>query len=641
MTVSETAGIHVLHVDDEPVFVELTADILEREDSRFSVEPATSAREGLDRLAADDFDCVVSDYQMPRKNGIEFLEAIRDEYPELPFILFTGKGSEEVASEAISAGATDYLQKGHSTDQYGLLANRIENAVEQYRAQRRAAELGRIRTLAREINQALVRANSRSVAETRVCEIISDSDPYLFAWIGDVDADTQRIESRASAGVEEEYLEQITVTADDTATGHGPGGTAIRERRVAVSQNIHTDPEFEPWRDDALERGYRSVAAVPLEHDDTLYGELVVYANRPHAFDENERELLADLGGDIGHAIHSKEREQELELFEQLIDNSNAEVYITDTDAGIIQRVNQTACENLQYAHQDLVGMTIPEISTKVNDVDEWTDVIGEIRKQDGEQFESGNIRADGTTYPVEVSSSYVAVDGDGYEVTIARDITERKEREQELRRQNERLEAFASVVAHDLRNPLNVAKARIELAKEQCDSKHLDTAAGNIERSFDLIDDMLTLTRQGQQVSEMEPIDIASFVESCWENVETAAATVVTDIDSPIHADPNRLRQLLENLMRNAIEHGNEDVTVRVGSLPDGFYVADDGPGIPEDERENVFEPGYSESHRGTGFGLAIVRRIAHAHDWEVQITESADGGARFEFANVGNLSE
>jgi len=131
-----TGDIDVLHVDDEQTFLELSADMLEREGSRFSVETTTSTSTALRRLATDDFDCIVSDYQMPEQNGIDFLEAIRDEYPDLPFILFTGKGSEEVASNAISAGATDYLQKGSGTDQYELLATRIRTAVGQYRAER-------------------------------------------------------------------------------------------------------------------------------------------------------------------------------------------------------------------------------------------------------------------------------------------------------------------------------------------------------------------------------------------------------------------------------------------------------------------------------------------------------------------------
>ncbi|GAB6878503.1 hypothetical protein JCM17823_07770 [Halorubrum gandharaense] len=137
--VGEGAGtIRVLHVDDEPDFAEMAAASLEREDERFVVDTATSAGSGLDRLNETDFDCVVSDYDMPGENGIEFLKAVRDNVPDLPFILFTGKGSEEVASEAISAGVTDYLQKGTGTDQYTVLANRVTNAVEKWRAEREA-----------------------------------------------------------------------------------------------------------------------------------------------------------------------------------------------------------------------------------------------------------------------------------------------------------------------------------------------------------------------------------------------------------------------------------------------------------------------------------------------------------------------
>jgi len=126
--------IRVLHVDDEPDFTDLAATYLEREDDRITVETATSASEGVDRLSASEFDCIVSDYDMPGKNGIEFLETVRTDHPDLPFILFTGKGSEEVAGKAISAGITDYLQKNRGADQYTLLANRIRNAVEGYRA---------------------------------------------------------------------------------------------------------------------------------------------------------------------------------------------------------------------------------------------------------------------------------------------------------------------------------------------------------------------------------------------------------------------------------------------------------------------------------------------------------------------------
>ena len=129
--------VRILHVDDEPDFLDVASTFLEREDERFEVETATDVTAGLERLAngSAPVDCVVSDYDMPGRNGIEFLEAVREAHPEVPFILYTGKGSEEVASEAISEGVTDYLQKESGTSQYAVLANRIRNAVEKYQTQ--------------------------------------------------------------------------------------------------------------------------------------------------------------------------------------------------------------------------------------------------------------------------------------------------------------------------------------------------------------------------------------------------------------------------------------------------------------------------------------------------------------------------
>jgi DNA-binding NtrC family response regulator len=128
--------IRVLHVDDDAEVAALTAASLEREG--LSVATAGSAAAGIEALVGGAFDCVVSDYDMPGIDGLAFLEAVRETHPDLPFVLYTGQGSEAVASEAIEAGVTDYLQKGVGTDQYELLANRIENAVEGRRAERRA-----------------------------------------------------------------------------------------------------------------------------------------------------------------------------------------------------------------------------------------------------------------------------------------------------------------------------------------------------------------------------------------------------------------------------------------------------------------------------------------------------------------------
>jgi signal transduction histidine kinase len=150
------------------------------------------------------------------------------------------------------------------------------------------------------------------------------------------------------------------------------------------------------------------------------------------------------------------------------------------------------------------------------------------------------------------------------------------------------------------------------------------------------LIDDLLTLAREGNEVTDTQPVDLSTVANGCWENVETNQAKVRTDIDRRVRADASRLKQVFENLFRNSVEHGRADVTVTVGRLDDGFYIEDDGPGIPSDERDTVFEAGYSRSTDGTGFGLSIVERIVDAHGWHIRVTDGADGGARFEITGV-----
>jgi signal transduction histidine kinase len=175
-----------------------------------------------------------------------------------------------------------------------------------------------------------------------------------------------------------------------------------------------------------------------------------------------------------------------------------------------------------------------------------------------------------------------------------------------------------------------------VALASEECESDHLDAVSRAHERMETLIDDILTLAREGDQAATAETVSLSEVSESCWQHVATEDATLVTDTEQRIRADPNRLRRLLENLFRNAIEHGGDDVTVTAGELDGGFYIADDGPGIPDGEYENVFETGYSTAEDGTGFGLSIVERIADAHGWDVRAVDGSDGGARFEFTSL-----
>ncbi|WP_123535067.1 PAS domain-containing sensor histidine kinase [Halosimplex salinum] len=251
--------------------------------------------------------------------------------------------------------------------------------------------------------------------------------------------------------------------------------------------------------------------------------------------------------------------------------------------------------------------------------------------------------------------------------VGITVDVTDQKRRERELDRQNERLDEFASIVSHDLRNPLNVAQGRLDLYRQSGDESELDVIAEMHDRIESIVDDVLTYARKGSRVEQTEWLDGATVAARAWGSVATATATLEQDWEYAIEADAERLARLFENLFRNAVEHGStssrpeaddagEDVTVRVGTLDDdpGFYVEDDGPGIELSNPGTAFQRGVTTEDGGTGFGLAVVREIAEAHGWTARVADGArsasdgdtpdpdtepakrDRGARFEFRGV-----
>ncbi|MCU4740605.1 sensor histidine kinase [Natronoglomus mannanivorans] len=202
-----------------------------------------------------------------------------------------------------------------------------------------------------------------------------------------------------------------------------------------------------------------------------------------------------------------------------------------------------------------------------------------------------------------------------------------------EARRQSARLEEFAAVVSHDLRNPLSVAQGRLRETYRTGDPDHLKAVEGALDRMDELIEESLSVARSGTHVEDPEEIPLVELASDAWESVDTGEARFETAGDRLVHVDYTRAKNLFENLYRNAVEHGGDDVTVRVGACKYGFFVEDDGPGIPADERSAVLEQGYSTGSQGSGLGLAIVRAIADAHSWDVTVTESPAGGARFEF--------
>jgi len=197
--------------------------------------------------------------------------------------------------------------------------------------------------------------------------------------------------------------------------------------------------------------------------------------------------------------------------------------------------------------------------------------------------------------------------------------------------------------LTHSLRNPLEVAIIHTEVASETEEFDYLETVRSAHDRMEAIITDAHRLARRGAVVAEPESVEVADVAGEAWETVKTAATTLEIDSPGTVLADERGLRVLFENLFRNAVHHGTPDrraagdeMAVTVRSIPGGFAVADDGCGIPEDERDQVLDVGYTTNEDGTGLGLPIVVDIAEGHGWTVDVTESPTGGTQFEFTDT-----
>jgi PAS domain S-box-containing protein len=783
---STGSQVRVLLVDDDPDVAATAASFLELERDHVEVVTAADASGGLDVLARQRIDCVVSDYEMPGTDGLAFLDQARAEHGDLPFVLFTGEGSEELASEAIAAGVTDYVRKGTGTDQYALLANRIDRAVEAHRSQSLLADrTRRLETLISNLpgivyrcandpawpmefvagecadltgypaaalergdvswGEDVLHPDDRTAAWDAVQDALETDEPFEVTyrivtadgetrWMwergralytdGDLDAlegfitdvTTRRKRERRIEGLQRRTRQLIdTTTRAETAQVAVDAAHEVLDAELSgchllsedgqrlepvacvdtVCQKLGEPPVYDRTDEgpagelvwNAFERGDPVVVDDAREHDGLAdvtptrsgvvhplvdHGVFVVSATEPGAFDDTDLALVEIIAASLTAALDRVERELRLRKREDALETERdrlralfemvpdpiTHVRFEDGEPVLLD-VNPAFEETFGYDAADAVGESANELIVPPARREEATRIDERARAGNAVTREVRRRTADGVGDFLFRSVPVGNPDDTDEYFGIYVDISEQKAAERRLERQNERLEEFAEVLSHDLRNPLNVAQGRVELLQDRYDDEHLDAAMAAHDRMATLIEDILYLAREGGHVGDVEPVALAETSRGCWGNVTTADAELVVDTDRTVLADRGQFQRLLENLLGNAVEHGStspasqtpEDttehdgscLTVTVGRLDDGtgFYVADDGTGVDDAARDRLFEAGYSTSPEGTGFGLRIVERIADGHGWNVTVTDSDAGGARFEVSGVETPSD
>jgi len=335
--------------------------------------------------------------------------------------------------------------------------------------------------------------------------------------------------------------------------------------------------------------------------------------------------------------------QEERNRFASLLNAVPVPLVITafNDDELIVEEANQAFTDTFGFTDSQLSEVPLDELI-----VDEGTSAQAQKineQVQRGERVRREVIRytADETKRTFLLTATPFGSEPHEESLATYLDITDRKQAEEALKQRTQELEDFANVVSHDLRNPLNVASGHLDLLDSDVESTHIDAIRNAHERMQELIENILMLARHGKTIDDTESVAVDDCVSESWGMVETAHATLNVETTKSIVADEGRLRQVFGNLIRNAVEHGGDDVTICVGDFDGGFYVADDGPGIPEAEREQVFEASYTSTEIGTGLGLAIVREVVGAHGWEITVTESRTGGARFEIEGVTRSNE
>ncbi|MDD2733316.1 MAG: response regulator [Desulfuromonadaceae bacterium] len=476
----ETTDRHsgrILVVDDTTANLQLLTKLLTGHG--YAVYPASDGGLALEFVRTTLPDLILLDIRMPGMDGFEVCRRLKEDARTraVPVIFISILEDERDKVQGFRAGAVDYITKPFQPEEILAriqthlrlreLTERLEQKVaertkalesmnmaleEEIRERRRAEESQR--RLNRELraisncNQVLVRAEDEQSLLGEICRIVCDEAGYRMAFVGYAENDEGKtIRPVSWAGVEDGYLSTANLTWGDTERGRGPSGISIRNGTSSCIQDYASDPQVAIWRENALQRGYRSSISLPLKNEKAeAFATLSIYSSEANTFTPDEIRLLEELAGDITFGIQAlrnrrarRESERSVTLLSFALNNVRESAFLIDEQARF-HYVNEESCRMLGYSRDELLTLSVTDVDPDFS-LERWPAHWAELKSRHSLTFESHHKTRDGRFFPVELSANYLEYDGQGYNLALARDITDRKRAEEELRLLNAELE--------------------------------------------------------------------------------------------------------------------------------------------------------------------------------------------------------
>jgi PAS domain S-box-containing protein len=666
--------INILLLEDRPTDAAMILREVSREGLQFTAKRVMTETEFEAGLQNPEVDLVLSDFKLPSYDGLSALKRAQQLRPEVPFIMVSGTMGEELAINSLHLGAVDYVLKERLSRlgpavRRALRESRLAN--NEVRTESLIRHLHEVLRAVRDVDKLIVRERNPETLLAEACKVLVRTRGYRVVWIGLVGTDSKRVVPAASAGPAAGYPHEITVTWDESKTGRGPVGMAIRRRTTCVFQNLAQNARFGPWHEKALAHGCHSVAAVPMMHGDRLWGSLNVYADRPNAFNQEELDLLKELADDLALALqnieigrHHQRAEAEMARLVTAVEQAAETIVITDT-RGTILYVNPAFERITGYTTEEALGQNPRLLKSGKQDTEFYRNMWAALMRGEVWHGRFVNKRKDGTLYEEDATISPVR-DASGRVVNyiaLKLDVTREARLEQQLR-QAQKLEAIGQLaggVAHDFNNILTGFMMNLCLLQRagrvepEAHAIIADLEAGAV-RASNLTRQLLAFSRRS--IMEVRALDLNKVVSGVFKMLKHLLGEHIDIHFKPsgplpfVEADAGMMEQILINLAVNARDAmpGGGRITITTGVVEVDTETADRNPnwrrgrhvclsvmdtgcGMDEATMKRIFEPFFTtkEKDKGTGLGLATVYGIVAQHRGWVDVESRLTRGSTF----------